>query len=47
MIGELCSRLPGRGKSFKQAMTACMTKLVVLMDTLVARKQVWDPTRAT
>jgi transposase len=39
--------IPGVGKSFKQAMTACMRKLLVLMSTLVARGQVWDPSRAT
>jgi transposase len=47
VIGALYSRLSGRGKSFKQAMTARMRKLVVLMNTLVARGQVWDPSRAT
>ena len=28
-------------------MTACMRKLLVLMNTLVARGQLWDPSHAT
>jgi hypothetical protein len=32
-----------RCKTLKQATTACMRKLLVLMDALVARGQVWDP----
>lgn len=47
VIGAFYARLSDGGKSFKQAMTACMRKLVVLMNTLVARGQVWDPARAT
>src|SRR5262249_21206598 len=47
VIGEFYRRLVSRGKTFKQAMTACMRKLLVLMNTLVARGQVWDPSHAT
>ena len=47
VIGAFYARLVARGKSFKQAMTACMRKLLVLMNTLVARGQLWDPSRAT
>ena len=36
-----------KGKTFKQALTACMRKLLVLMNTLVARGQVWSPSYAT
>lgn len=46
VIGGFYERLVGRGKTFKQAMTACMRKLLVLMNTLVARSQVWGPSRA-
>jgi hypothetical protein len=42
-IGGFYARLVARGKTFKRAMTACMRKLPVLMNTLVARGQVWDP----
>src|SRR5262249_28238259 len=37
VIGAFYARLVARGKPFKQAMTACMRKLLVLMNTLVAR----------
>ena len=37
----------GPRESFKQAMTACMRKLLVLMNTLVARGELWDPSHAT
>ena len=47
VIGEFYRRLVARGKPFKQAMTACMRKLLVLMNTLVARGQLWDPSHAT
>jgi transposase len=47
VIGAFYARLVDRGRTFKQAMTACMRKLLVLMNTLVARGQVWDPSYAT
>ncbi len=47
VIGAFYARLVARGKTFKQAMTACMRKLLVVMNTLVALGQVWDPARAT
>ena len=47
VIGGFYARLVARGKTFKQAMTACMRKLLVLMNTLVARGQVWSPSYAT
>ena len=47
VIGGFYDRLVARGKTFKQAMTACMRKLLVLMNTLVARGQLWDPSHAT
>src|SRR4051794_13801888 len=46
-IGEFSRRLVSRGETFKRAMTACLRKLLVLMQTLAARGQVWDPTFAT
>jgi hypothetical protein len=42
-IGGFYARLVARGKTFKQAMTACMRTPLVLMNTLVARGQVRDP----
>jgi transposase len=47
VIAEFYARLVARGKTFKQAMTACMRKLLVLMNTLVARGKLWDPLHAT
>ena len=47
VIGGFYARLVARGKSFKQAMTACMRKLLVLMNTLVTRGQLWDPSLAS
>ena len=47
VIKAFYARLVARGKTFKQAMTACMRKLLVLMNTLVARSQLWDPSHAT
>src|SRR5438270_842794 len=47
VIGAFYARLVDRGKTFKQAMTACIRKLLVLMNTPVARGQVWDPSDAT
>jgi hypothetical protein len=46
-IGEFYRRLVSRGKTFKQARTACRREQLVLMNTLVARGRVWDPTFAT
>jgi transposase len=43
VIGGFYARLVARGKTFKRATAACMRKLLVLMNTLVARGQVRDP----
>ncbi|MBV8233155.1 MAG: IS110 family transposase [Planctomycetaceae bacterium] len=47
VIRAFYARLVAHGKTFKQAMTACMRKLLVLMNTLVARGKVWDPSVAS
>jgi transposase len=47
VIGAFYARLVARGKTFEQTMTACMRKLLVLMNTLVARGQAWHPSHAT
>jgi transposase len=47
VIGEFYRHPVSRGKPYKQAMTACVRKLLVLMNTLVARGQLWDPFNAT
>src|SRR5262245_14419636 len=47
VIGEAYLRVVARGKTFKQAMTACMREPLVLMNMRVARGRVWDATFAT
>ena len=47
VVGGFYARLVAKGKTFKQALTACMRKLLVLMNSLVARGQVWSPSYAT
>jgi len=38
-------RLIAKGKAPKVALVACMRKLIVILNTLIARRQKWDPTR--
>jgi len=38
-------RLIARGKKPKVALVACMRKLIVILNTLIARRQKWDPSR--
>jgi transposase len=38
-------RLIDRGKEPKVALTACMRKLIVILNTMIARRQKWDSTR--
>jgi transposase len=38
-------RLIAKGKAPKVALTACMRKLIVILNTLIARRQKWDPSR--
>ena len=38
-------RLIARGKEPKVALTACMRKLIVILNTMIARRQKWDATR--
>jgi transposase len=38
-------RLIAKGKPPKVALTACMRKLIIILNTLIARRQKWDPTR--
>jgi transposase len=45
-IKELYDRLIARGKLKKVALVACMHKLLVILNAMMAHKQSWDPTRA-
>ena len=38
-------RLIARGKGPKGALTACMPKLIVILNTMIARGEKWDPSR--
>ena len=38
-------RLIAKGKEPKVALVACMRKLIVILNTLIARRQKWDPSR--
>jgi transposase len=38
-------RLIAKGKAPKVALVACMRKLIVILNTMIARRQKWDPSR--
>ena len=38
-------RLIAKGKKPKVAIVACMRKLIVILNTMIARRQKWDPSR--
>jgi transposase len=38
-------RLIAKGKEKKVALVACMRKLIVILNTMIARRQKWDPSR--
>ncbi|OKO67099.1 transposase [Bradyrhizobium sp. NAS80.1] len=38
-------RLIAKGKEPKVAITACMRKLIIILNTMIARRQKWDPHR--
>jgi transposase len=38
-------RLIAKGKEPKVALTACMRKLIVILNTMIARRQNWDANR--
>ena len=38
-------RLIAKGKEPKVAIIACMRKLIVILNTMIARRQTWDPSR--
>jgi transposase len=39
------ARLRARGKPAKVALVACMRKLIVILNTMIARRQLWDPAK--
>ena len=38
-------RLIAKGKKPKVALVACMRKLIIILNTMIARRQKWDPSR--
>jgi transposase len=38
-----CQRLRARGKQAKVALIACMRKLIVILNTMLARDETWRP----
>jgi transposase len=45
VIKAFYNRLIAKGKDPKVALVACMRKLIVILNTLIARRQKWDPSR--
>jgi transposase len=46
VIKAFYQRLRGNGKKAKVALVACMRKLIVILNTMLARGQVWNPPTA-
>jgi transposase len=38
-------RLIAKGKEPKVALIACMRKLIIILNTMIARGEKWDPSR--
>jgi transposase len=47
VIKEFYQRLLARGKEKKVALIACMRKLIVILNTMIARGETWDAERAS
>ncbi len=47
VIKAYYQRLRARGKRAKVALVACMRKLIVILNTMLARAQMWNPAGAT
>jgi transposase len=45
VLKALYRRLIAKGKEPKVALVACMRKLIVILNTMIARRQKWDPSR--
>ena len=45
VIKAFYQRLIAKGKAPKVALVACMRKLIIILNTLIARRQKWDPSR--
>ena len=47
VIKEFYQRLLAKGKLKKVAIIACMRKLIVILNTMIARGETWDAERAS
>ncbi len=45
MLKIFYSRLIAKGKQPKVALVACMRKMIVILNIMVARREKWDPQR--
>ena len=45
VLTDYYQRLIAKGKEPKVALIACMRKLIVILNTMIARRQKWDPNR--
>jgi transposase len=45
VLGAYYQRLRAKGKEAKVALVACMHKLIVILNTMLARGEKWDPSR--
>jgi transposase len=44
MLKAFYQRLLAKGKEKKVALVACMRKLIVILNTMIERRQKWNPT---
>lgn len=47
LIKAFAQRLADAGKPFKVVMTACMRKLLTMLNTMVRHQEAWNPEYAT
>ncbi|WP_247805035.1 hypothetical protein [Bradyrhizobium sp. 191] len=45
MLRAFYQRLIAKGKEPKVALIACMRKLIVILNTMIARGEKWEPSR--
>ena len=45
MLKTFYRRLLAKGKEKKVALVACMRKLIVILNTMIARREKWDASR--
>ena len=45
MLKAFYQRLLAKGNKKKVALVACMRKLIVILDIMIARREKWDPSR--